>query len=101
MLKTYYHALEGHRRFAAWTVLLLILSGLAEAFGIAALLPLLSSQLNSKSGGQSSWFGLSGDELTLLALALLVVFGLASAFLRYLGETRSYSLQVAVERSVR
>jgi len=101
MLKTYYHALEGHRRFAAWTVVLLICSGLSEAFGIAALLPLLSSQLNSKAGGRSSWFGLSGDELTLVALGLLVGLGLVSALLRFVGETRSYVLQVEVERSVR
>ena len=41
MLRTYYEALAGFRRLAAICVLLLFFSGIAEAFGIAALLPLL------------------------------------------------------------
>ena len=38
MLRTYYEALAGFRRLAAICVLVLFFSGIAEAFGIAALL---------------------------------------------------------------
>lgn len=101
MFRTYVEALIGFRRFAAWSVLLLVTSGLAEALGIAALLPLLSSNLTRKAGGHSEWFGLSGNALTLASVGALVGLGLFAAWLRYLGDNRSYVLSAAVEQSLR
>jgi ABC-type multidrug transport system fused ATPase/permease subunit len=101
MLKAYYEALAGSRRLAATCVVLLFVSGLAEALGIAALLPLLSSRLAPGAGGQSEWFGLTGDALILASIGALVVLGLLAAILRYLGDSKSYVLSFAVEYSMR
>jgi ABC-type multidrug transport system fused ATPase/permease subunit len=101
MLRTYYEALAGYRRLGAGCVILLFLSGVSEAFGIAALLPLLSTRLSSSAGGQKEYLGISGDALTLLAIGALVVLGTLAAVLRWAGEGRSYVLAVKVERSLR
>ena len=101
MLRTYYEALAGFRRLAAICVLVLFFSGIAEAFGIAALLPLLSTQLDSATSARSQYFGLTGDELTIVAISLLVGLGLLAAVLHWIGEGRSYVLAVKIERSLR
>jgi ATP-binding cassette subfamily C protein len=101
MLRTYYEALAGFRRLTATCVLLLFFSGIAEAFGIAALLPLLSTQLDSGSTEPKSYFGITGDALTIVAICALVGLGLLAAVLHWLGDGRSYVLAVKVERSLR
>lgn len=101
MLRTYYEALAGFRRLAAICVLVLFFSGIAEAFGIAALLPLLSTQLDSGTSTPTSYFGISGDALTVVAICLLVGLGLLAAVLHWIGEGRSYVLAVKIERSLR
>src|SRR5215472_5544001 len=101
MLKNYFEALSGSRRLAAFCLVLAIISGLAEAVGIAALLPLLSSNLSATSGGQSTWFGMSGDSLALTCIGALVGLGLVAAVLRYIADSRLYVVQAAVERSLR
>ena len=101
MLRTYYEALAGFRRLAAICVLVLFFSGIAEAFGIAALLPLLSTQLDSGTSAPTSYFGLTGDALTVVAICLLVGLGLLAAVLHWIGEGRSYVLAVKIERSLR
>ena len=94
MLRTYYEALAGFRRLTATCVLLLFFSGIAEAFGIAALLPLLSTQLDSGSTEPKSYFGITGDALTIVAICALVGLGLLAAVLHWLGDGRSYVLAV-------
>jgi len=101
MVRAYWVALAGFHRSATTCVVLLMFSGLAEALGIAALLPLLSGNLSSEAGGQAQWFGLSGDALTLASVGFLVAFGLIAAASRYLGETKAYTLAVSLERSLR
>jgi ABC-type multidrug transport system fused ATPase/permease subunit len=101
MLRAYWDALAGRRRSAAVATVLLTLSGLAEALGIAALLPLLSANLTSDPEAQSQWLGLSGDALTLTTVAVVVALGLLAALLRYAGETRTFSVAVSLERSLR
>lgn len=101
MLRTYFEALSGSRRLAAVCVVLLVISGLAEAVGIASLLPLLSSNLSAKAGGRPEWFGLSGDALVLASIGALVGFGLAAAILRFFAESWLYVVQYSVERQLR
>ena len=101
MLKAYWDALAGSRRLAAACVLLLLASGLSEAVGIASLLPLVSSRLATSAGGQSEWFGLSGDALVVAALGALVTFGVLAAVFRYLADSKSYALWCAIEYSLR
>jgi ATP-binding cassette subfamily C protein len=101
MLRTYSEALSGRRRLAAACVALLIFSGLAEAAGIAALLPLLSSSLSPSAGGRQEWFGLTGDELAMASIAALLGFGLLAAVLRYFADSHLYRLHATVELSLR
>jgi ATP-binding cassette, subfamily C, bacterial len=101
MLRSYFEALSGSRRRAAACLVLSIISGLAEAIGIAALLPLLSSNLSASAGGQSDWFGLSGDSLAFACVGVLVGLGLLAAVLRYFADSRLFAVQASVERSLR
>jgi ABC-type multidrug transport system fused ATPase/permease subunit len=101
MLRAYFQALAGFRRLATACVVLLLVSGLAEAIGIAAMLPLLSSKLSVGAGGRSEWFGMSGDALVVASVAALVAFGLVSAVFRYLGESSSNKLYASVDKSLR
>jgi ABC-type multidrug transport system fused ATPase/permease subunit len=101
MVRLYYKALEGFRRRAAWCVVLATASGLAEALGIATILPLLSGALASRSSLGREYFGLAGDNLVGAALAALVVLGLVSAILRYLTDMAMLRLQADVEESLR
>jgi len=101
MFRAYFEALAGSRRLAAVSIVLLVMSGLAEALGIASLLPLLSSNLSSSAGGQSEWFGLRGDSLALACVGALVGFGLAAAVLRFFADKWAYVVQASVERELR
>ncbi len=101
MLRLYYDALVGFRRRAAWCAVLSVCSGLAEACGIAAVLPLLSGALTERGEGAREYFGLRDDDLVVAALVALVVFGLVSALLRYLADVSVINLQGDVEESLR
>ncbi len=101
MIRLYRDALAGFRRPAAWCVVLSIASGLAEALGIASVLPLLSGALDEKGADAKTYFGLGGDNLLVFGLVALVVLGLTSAVLRYVAEVAVIKLQADVEESLR
>ena len=96
----YKRQLAGLRRRAAVCVALLLISGLAEVFGIGALLPLLSSNLND-GAGRTGWLGLSGDALAAAAVCAFLAFGLVAALVRYLAQARIAELFAAVEQQLR
>lgn len=99
MLKTYWETLAGFRRLAALCVALLGAAGLAEAVGVAALLPLLSGSLGS--GNHDELLGLSGRTLTAVALGVLVGLGIVASLLRFAADYRMLVLSQRLERGLR
>jgi ABC-type multidrug transport system fused ATPase/permease subunit len=99
--RLYYEALAGFRRRAVACVGLAIASGLAEAFGIAALLPLLSGVLDERSDLGKEYFGLRGDDLAIAGVIALVSLGVLSAILRYASDVAVIRLQADLEESLR
>jgi ABC-type multidrug transport system fused ATPase/permease subunit len=100
MLKLYWQALAGFRKSSLVCVALAAAAGLAEALGLASLIPLLSGSL-AESGRQPSILGLQGRSLALAALAALVGFGSLSAGLRFAADLRLLRLSQRLEESLR
>lgn len=101
LLRLWFAALSGFRRQGAWCVALAVASGLAEALGIAAVLPLLSGALDEKGAAEPEYLGLQGNSLVVASLIALFSLGVLSALLRYLSDVATFRLQADLEESLR